>query len=185
MGRVFDPARKRKGSEGFTLLEALVALALATLFIAVLIRAFGFGLFHGSLPGERLAATTLARALLADVRTMALGPDVTRDGITEGYRWRIETRAVPLPPRASGARNPPRATAPAKPPSATTPAVDPPRSGGETTATAGRTDAQPNLTPSQILDLLHVMVEVVTPSGRRDRLEGLIAQSAVPAALER
>jgi hypothetical protein len=90
-------ARKRAG---FTLLEALVALALVLAFAATL----GPYLFHARriMAGVdgRIAAQVLLRSLLeapVDRSTLA---NASREGETAGLRWRITTEPILIDPVA-------------------------------------------------------------------------------------
>ena len=95
-------ARKRAG---FTLLEALVALALILAFAATL----GPYLFHARqiMAGvdRRIAAQVLLRSLLEAPFDRSTLADTPREGETDGLRWRITAEPLlisspPIPPRA-------------------------------------------------------------------------------------
>ncbi len=149
----------RRGMAGFTLIEVLVSLAIAMLFLATLMQAFGSIRLQAAAPGELAGAATLARSLLAEARTKKLSPDDSGEGTSGHYRWRVTVTPVELgdPPSRDKA---PAAASPeaAPPPDATGPA---------------HAEAP--------LSLYRVAVEVVTPSGRRDRLEGLVTPPPPPA----
>lgn len=94
---------------GFTLIEALAALTLVLAFAAVL----GPLLFHArriiANADGRVAAQILLRSLLDGPIDRAGVADLTREGETEGLRWRItaEPTAIvaALPPQASQLRS--------------------------------------------------------------------------------
>lgn len=155
-------ARKRlarRGMAGFTLIEVLVSLAIAMLFLATLMQAFGSIRLQAAAPGELAGAATLARSLLAEARTKKLSPDDSRDGTSGRYRWRMTVTLVEF-------ADPEPTTAPAS--SAAPSPAHPPDATGPQHAEAS-------------LPLYRVAVEVVTPSGRRDRLEGLVVPPRPPS----
>lgn len=156
-------ARKRlarRGMAGFTLIEVLVSLAIAMLFLATLMQAFGSIRLQAAAPGELAGAATLARSLLAEARTKRLSPDDSGEGTSGRYRWRMTVTPVELgdPPSSD------------KAPAAETYAASQP-----TPDATGPAHAEAPLS------LYRVAVEVVTPSGRRDRLEGLVTPPPPPA----
>jgi prepilin-type N-terminal cleavage/methylation domain-containing protein len=80
----------RSGQEGFTLIEALVAMAVLLAFMAVL----GPHLFHARRIAEnsqgRVAAQALLRAILdTPFDRSALASGGAREGDTDGLRWSI------------------------------------------------------------------------------------------------
>ena len=96
-----DPDERRGG---FTLLEALVALALILAFAAVL----GPYLFQArriiANTGGRVAAQVLLRTLVDAPFDRSQLANVSRDGETHGLRWRIVTAAMETdtPPSQDG-----------------------------------------------------------------------------------
>ena len=86
-----DTNRKRAG---FTLLEALVALALVLIFVAVL----GPYLFHArrimANAEGRVAAQVLLRSLIDAPFDRSRLANVSRDGETGGLRWRLVTEPM-------------------------------------------------------------------------------------------
>jgi type II secretory pathway pseudopilin PulG len=93
----------RKGarkSAGFTLLEALVALALVLAFAATL----GPYLFHARriMAGVdgRIAAQVLLRSLLQAPFDRSTLADASRQGETAGLQWRITTAPIHIGPVA-------------------------------------------------------------------------------------
>lgn len=169
-------ARKRlarRGMAGFTLIEVLVSLAIAMLFLALLMQAFGSIRRQAAAPGELAGAATLARSLLAEARTKKLSPDDSGEGTSGRYRWRVTVTPVELGDPAPS-ENRERAAS---------------RSRDKATSTATETHVASQPTPDTTgpahaeapLPLYRVAVEVVTPSGRRDRLEGLVVPPSPPA----
>ena len=99
---------RTEGSErraGFTLIEALVALALLLAFVAVL----GPHLFHARRimvdADDRLAAQVLLRTLLDAPFDRAGLANVSREGEAGGLRWRIVTEPLVIAAGASGDRS--------------------------------------------------------------------------------
>ena len=96
------PADVDKSCAGFTLFEALVALALLLAFVEVLVPY----LFHARkimVNAEgRVAAQVLLRSLLDAPYDRTQLANVSRSGETAGLRWRIATQPMPAgaaPPR--------------------------------------------------------------------------------------
>ena len=97
--------RSARTSAGFTLLEALVALALVLAFAATLVPY----LYHArrimaGMDG-RIAAQVLLRSLLEAPFDRSSLVDTSREGETGGLRWRITAEPLlngpaPIPPRA-------------------------------------------------------------------------------------
>lgn len=87
--------KARRGCAGFTLLEALVALALVLAFAEVL----GPYLFHARSiminAADRVAAQALLRSLLDAPFDRAQLANVSRSGETAGLRWRVVTELMP------------------------------------------------------------------------------------------
>ena len=93
-----------RSSAGFTLIEALVALALLLAFAATLVPY----LFHArrimaGIDG-RIAAQVLLRSLLEAPLDRSTLLDTSRQGETDGLRWRITAEPIPMsstpiPPR--------------------------------------------------------------------------------------
>src|SRR5947209_20546761 len=95
---LLKPARSCRG---FTLIEALVALALVLSFAAVL----GPYMFHArrivSGVDDRIAAQILLRSLLDAPFDRSNPPNAIREGETAGLRWRITAEPMamdPVPP---------------------------------------------------------------------------------------
>jgi prepilin-type N-terminal cleavage/methylation domain-containing protein len=94
---------------GFTLIEALVALAVVLAFAAAL----GPYLFHArrvmSGIDDRIAAQFLLRSLLDAPLDRSRPPQAVREGKTAGLRWRVTAEPmaieVVMPPRQSNPSN--------------------------------------------------------------------------------
>jgi Prokaryotic N-terminal methylation motif len=96
--------RTARNSAGFTLIEALVALALLLAFAATLVPY----LFHArrimaGIDG-RIAAQVLLRSLLEAPLDRSTLLNTSREGETDGLRWRITAEpmpisSIPIPPR--------------------------------------------------------------------------------------
>jgi hypothetical protein len=96
--------RRSRNSAGFTLIEALVALALLLAFAATLVPY----LFHArrimaGIDG-RIAAQVLLRSLLEAPLDRSTLLDTAREGEADGLRWRITAEpmpisTMPIPPR--------------------------------------------------------------------------------------
>jgi prepilin-type N-terminal cleavage/methylation domain-containing protein len=95
--------RSARNRAGFTLIEALVALALLLAFAATLVPY----LFHArrimaGIDG-RIAAQVLLRSLLEAPLDRSTLLDTSREGETDGLHWRITAEpmpiSMPIPPR--------------------------------------------------------------------------------------
>jgi prepilin-type N-terminal cleavage/methylation domain-containing protein len=102
------PRRPDSKRSGFTLLEALVALAILLAFAAVL-GPFLFQARHIMVAADaRVAAQLLLRALLADPPDRAALASLSRSGESAGMRWRLVAEPTSIGamfvPRAGFAR---------------------------------------------------------------------------------
>jgi hypothetical protein len=97
--------RSPRNSAGFTLLEALVALALVLAFAATLVpHLYQARRIMAGIDG-RIAAQVLLRSLLEARFDPSTLVDTSREGEADGLRWRITAEPLlmsspPLPPRA-------------------------------------------------------------------------------------
>jgi type II secretory pathway pseudopilin PulG len=80
---------------GFTLVEALVSLALILAFAAAVLPFLFQSRNIMSQADRRVAAHVLLRALIAAPSRTAV--PTTREGETSGLRWRVVAQPVPLP----------------------------------------------------------------------------------------
>lgn len=85
---------RRSRSEGFTLLEVLVAMAILAVAVTAVLQLFGQGLRLARASGEHLAATLLASQKLTEVAGGPLVPE-TSHGIEGEYRWQATVRPAP------------------------------------------------------------------------------------------
>jgi prepilin-type N-terminal cleavage/methylation domain-containing protein len=113
------PRRRDRQRSGFTLLEALVALTIVLSFAAVL----GPFLFHARRitvnADGRVAAQILLRGLLEDPLDPAGLATLSREGETNGLRWRVAAQPSAIRaafPRRSPSPRPTGAAAPAQRP---------------------------------------------------------------------
>ena len=100
-------ARKERAdrrSAGFTLIEALVALALVLAFAAALTPHLFQSRRIVADADSRVAAHVLLRALLDAPFDRSNLTQATREGALDGLRWRVVT--VPLPAAAAGSDRP-------------------------------------------------------------------------------
>jgi prepilin-type N-terminal cleavage/methylation domain-containing protein len=105
------------GRAGFTLIEALVALAVLLAFLAVLVP-FLFQARHIMAAADaRVAAQLLVRALLADPIDRGALASLSRSGESAGLQWRLTAEPTSIGamfvPRSAPARTP--ATPPTEP----------------------------------------------------------------------
>jgi general secretion pathway protein I len=99
-GRPRSPQNRRtSGVRGFTLLEVVIALAIASLALVVLYRSAGDGLFAVSVAGNAAEAVERAQSRLSEfcAREVLAPADIEgEDG--GGYRYRIVARPVATQP---------------------------------------------------------------------------------------
>lgn len=89
-------ANRRAGERGFSLVEVLVAMAIAALAMVALYRTVLQSATATSTMEERLAATVLAQSLLDDVIQSPLAGSLARDGREGRLAWKLTAdRAEP------------------------------------------------------------------------------------------
>lgn len=103
-------ARGRNGEAGFTLLEALVALAILALSFAALFEVYTGGLATVSATDGHLRARLLAQSLMAEVRAGTPNPGAL-SGRNGDMTWTITTRPADGLSGDVGPQNPWRAFA--------------------------------------------------------------------------
>jgi prepilin-type N-terminal cleavage/methylation domain-containing protein len=142
---------RRHGEAGFALIEVLVAVAVASVLMAVLIRSFVSTWAGVNIVRDEAEGTLLARSILDELLlrgTLAAG---SQDGTMGRYAWNVTTTMQTL---------------------ATVPAAQP-RSGEEGSQ---RNQGNPQPTTANIF---HVIVTMRGPSGRSSRLDAYkIGQTA-------
>ena len=136
----------RRGEAGFALIEVLVAVAVASVLMAVLIRSFVSTWAGVNIVRDEAEGTLLARSILDELLlrgTLAAG---SQDGTMGRYAWNVTTTMQTL---------------------ATVPAAQP-RSGGED----NQRDQGNQLNQQQTTaNIFHVVVTMRGPSGRSNRLD--------------
>jgi general secretion pathway protein I len=91
-------------SAGFTLIEVLVALAIAALGLALLVAATGSGLQSATVADQYIKATGQAQSRLAQVgRTIPLRKGDYSGAEENGFHWRVQI-AAPMSPPGAGPR---------------------------------------------------------------------------------
>lgn len=101
-----DPRRHRSAQSGFTLIEVVVALAIAALGLSFLMAAASTGLGNASLADQYIEATRRAESHLAELGVTApLHQGVRAGDDGNGYSWRsqISPPKFDAPPTSEGA----------------------------------------------------------------------------------
>ncbi len=100
--------RPSRGRAGFTLIEVLVALAIAALGLGALMAAAGQGLGNVAAADRFIDATRRAQSRLAIAEVApAPGPGEASGDDGGGYVWRVTIQPVATQPQAAGAGAPP------------------------------------------------------------------------------
>jgi general secretion pathway protein I len=98
------PRASRASAAGFTLLEIIVALAIAGLALIALFRAGGDGMLAVDAAGHVNEAIERAQSHLAALgRVAAITPGETEGDDGGGYRWQVRARPLAAWPVGSGA----------------------------------------------------------------------------------
>lgn len=92
----FSPRRRKQytNDHGFTLVEVLVALAIAAVAMVALFRAAAQSTSATVSVENHMAATSLARSLLLDAAQKPIAEPFTRKGDAEGYGYAISASAL-------------------------------------------------------------------------------------------
>lgn len=85
----------KRGEAGFTLIEALVALAILGVALASVLRAYGAGFRSAERAEMQTHALLLADSRLAEATTMLTEPGESR-GREAGYAWRVTASPFPV-----------------------------------------------------------------------------------------
>ncbi len=133
----------RRGEAGFALIEVLVAVAVASVLMAVLIRSFVSTWGGINIVRDEAEGTLLARSILDELLLRGALAAGTQDGTMGRYAWNVTTTMQTV---------------------ATVPAAQP-RSGAE-----GNQRNQQNQQPTTA-NIFHVVVTMRGPSGRSNRLD--------------
>src|SRR6266446_10742791 len=81
----------KNSSDGFTLVEVVVALAILTVSLVVLLRVFSAGLDRLRVNQSESVASLLLQSLISGVgKTVALQAGVEEGDFPQKYHWRIE-----------------------------------------------------------------------------------------------
>ena len=95
----------RRRADGFTLLEVVVAVAIAGLAMVVLFRAGSDGLFAADSAGRTEQAIERAQSRLAALgRAGAIAPGEAEGDDGGGYRWQLRVRPIDVQPSAPQGR---------------------------------------------------------------------------------
>ncbi len=85
------PEKKARARAGFTLIEVLVALAIAAMGLGFLMAATGTGLNNATIADEYIQASERAQSRLAQVgATLPLRRGVYSGDDGGGFRWRVQ-----------------------------------------------------------------------------------------------
>ena len=94
---------RRRDSRGFSLIEILVAFAVLSLALGVLLRIFGGGGHVAKLAEDYYRALITAESLLSQLGMETPVTPGNLSGVTpDGYRWSIQSTPYPMDPRLTG-----------------------------------------------------------------------------------
>lgn len=85
----------KRGDSGFTLIEALVALAILGVALAAVLRAYGAGFRSAERAEMQTHALLLAESRLAEAAATLTAPGESR-GVAGGYAWRVTAAPFPV-----------------------------------------------------------------------------------------
>jgi prepilin-type N-terminal cleavage/methylation domain-containing protein len=134
---------RRRGDAGFALIEVLVAVAVASILMAVLIRSFVSTWAGINIVRDEAEGTLLARSILDELLLRGMLAAGSQDGTMGRYAWNVTTTMQTL----------------------TTVAATQPQSAGQ-----GSQGNQAAAAPTTA-NIFHVVVTMRGPSGRSNRLD--------------
>lgn len=90
-------AVERRRTAGFALLEVLVAVAVAAVLMAALMRAFATTWTGIAVVREEVESMMVARAVLSATGPRSNLVDTTQNGVLGAYTWSLSIKEAPLP----------------------------------------------------------------------------------------
>lgn len=148
-------------SAGFTLPEVLVALAIAAMLVAMLVRFVAGTRANAGRIGEALQMATIAEGLLARLFTDEKSGPGRMDGRTGEFVWRVEVQPTPFAAVARRLHEPPApATAEG---GSKTQLLEPARASMRSAGQSVRLSSS----PGRNWTALRVVITVKAPSGRQ------------------
>ena len=156
--------RRRRSDAGFALIEVLVAVAVASILMAVLIRSFVSTWSGINIVRDEAEGTLLARSILDELLLRGIPGAGSQDGTMGRYAWNVTTTMQTL---------------------STVAATQPPRTNDQASqgnpanqSNQGTQSNQRNQAPTTT-NIFHVVVTMRGPSGRSSRLDAYkIGQTA-------
>ncbi len=134
-----------RADAGFVLIEVLVAVGVAAALMAVLIRSFSQTWSGINYVREEAEGTLLARSMMAEATQRSRLVPGTQEGTAGRYAWKLTTDLVPVPVIAGASQKKQQ---------------------------AGSPDEQQPQSDNQSTNVLyHVVLVLVGPSGRSNRLD--------------
>ncbi len=146
---------RRRGDAGFALIEVLVAVAVASILMAVLIRSFVSTWAGVNIVRDEAEGTLLARSILDEFLLRGIPGAGSQDGTMGRYAWNVTTTMQTL----------------------TTVAATQPRSTGQTNQVNQTNQGNQSGQGAQgapaptTTNIFHVVVTMRGPSGRSNRLD--------------